>query len=171
MSFEVSGRLHADLGTRQVSERFRCRDFVLEIQDGNYPQFVKFQLTQDKCDLLDNYRVGEDLKVSFNLSGRESQDRNGNTTYFTNLTAWRVDPGTPGASPAPRAERGGGEFTPPTYTPSGDRGGNRGGGGGRGNDRGGFRDDRGGPKPPRKDDGGGKGGKWRYNDDDDDMPF
>ena len=51
-----------------------------------YPQFIKFQLTQDRCDLIGNHKEGDRIKVSFDLRGREWNEK-----YFTNLNAWRID--------------------------------------------------------------------------------
>jgi single-strand DNA-binding protein len=98
MSFEVQGRLHEVYDEAQVSEKFRKREFVLEIPDGSYTQYVKFQLTQDKCSVLDQYKVGDEVKVTFNLSGKPFT-KNGTTMYFTNLSAWRVE-GANAAAPA-----------------------------------------------------------------------
>ncbi len=89
MAYEATGTLIVDMGTQQVSEKFRKREFVLEIQDGQYPQQVKFQLTQDKSDLLNNFAVGTDLTVTFDLRGR-GYDKNGQMLYFTNLEAWKI---------------------------------------------------------------------------------
>ncbi|MBC7447716.1 MAG: DUF3127 domain-containing protein [Hymenobacteraceae bacterium] len=105
MAYEATGTLLADMGTQQVSEKFRKREFVLEIQDGQYPQQVKFELAQDKCDLLNNFQVGTPLTVSFDLRGR-SYDKNGSTMYFTSLSAWKV--GTAGAGGQP--PQGGGSY-------------------------------------------------------------
>lgn len=91
-SFEIVGRLHLVSDTQQVKDTFRKRDFVIEYQDGNYPQHIKFQVTQDRCSSLDNLRVGQDIKVMFNLRGRPYQSKTGETVYFTNLEAWRVEP-------------------------------------------------------------------------------
>jgi len=90
MSFDVQGKLHEIFDEQQVSDKFRKREFVLEIPDGSYTQFVKFQLTQDKCNVLDQYKIGDDVKVAFNLSGKPFT-KNGTTMYFTNLSAWRVE--------------------------------------------------------------------------------
>jgi hypothetical protein len=85
MAFEIEGILHKKYETESKSSSFQTREFVITT-DGTYPQFIKFQLTQDKCGLIDSYNEGEKLKVSFDLRGREWQDK-----YFTNLNAWRVD--------------------------------------------------------------------------------
>ncbi len=86
MAFQVDGKLHKVFDTEQKSANFRARDFVIEVADGKYPQMVKFQLTQDKCELIDNHKEGDDLTVHFDLRGREWNDK-----YFTNLNAWRVE--------------------------------------------------------------------------------
>ncbi|MFM2133052.1 MAG: hypothetical protein RL156_333 [Bacteroidota bacterium] len=91
MSFDVTGKLHEIYPEQQVTEKFRKREFVLETQDGMYQQYVKFQMTQDRCSALDHFSKGDDVKVSFNLSGRPSQNRNGETVYYTNLVAWRLE--------------------------------------------------------------------------------
>jgi len=94
VSFEVEGKLHRKFDTEQKTDSFRAREFVLEIE-GQYPQMVKFQLTQDRCDLIDAYDEGNQLKVHFDLRGREWNDK-----FFTNLNAWRVE----AAEDAPSAQ-------------------------------------------------------------------
>lgn len=86
MSFEVVGTLHKKFDTENKTESFQAREFVIEVTSGNYPQFVKFQLTQDRCALVDPFAEGEELKVHFDLRGREW-----NGKYFTNLNAWRIE--------------------------------------------------------------------------------
>jgi hypothetical protein len=85
MSFEIEGKLIKKYETESKTESFQAREFVIEIGEGNYPQFIKFQLVQDKCSLLDHLNEGDLIKVNFDLRGREW-----NGKYFTNLNAWRV---------------------------------------------------------------------------------
>jgi len=85
MSFEIEGKLVKKYETESKTGSFQAREFVIEISEGNYPQFVKFQLVQDKCSLLDHLNEGDRIKVNFDLRGREW-----NGKYFTNLNAWRV---------------------------------------------------------------------------------
>ena len=100
MAFQVDGKLHKIFDTEQKSEKFRAREFVIEIVDGNYAQMIKFQLTQDKCEMIDDHKEGEEITVHFNLRGREWNER-----FFTNLDAWRIE--SAGASQsAPRAAKG-----------------------------------------------------------------
>ena len=85
-NFEIEGRLHRKYDSENKSQSFQTREFVLEVPDGNYPQFLKFQLTQDRCPVLDSFNEGETLKVHFDLRGREWQGK-----FFTNLNAWRIE--------------------------------------------------------------------------------
>lgn len=84
-SFEVHGKLHKVFPSENKSGSFQAREFVIEVESGQYTQLIKFQLTQDRCDLIDSYTEGEEIKVSFDLRGREWDGK-----YFTNLNAWRL---------------------------------------------------------------------------------
>lgn len=86
MSFEVEGKLHKKFDTENKTDTFQAREFVIEVSSGNYPQYVKFQLTQDRCALVDDFEEGKPIKVHFDLRGREW-----NGKYFTNLNAWRLE--------------------------------------------------------------------------------
>ena len=108
-NFEVEGKLLRKYDTESKSASFQAREFVIEIPDGNYPQFVKFQLTQDRCALIDSCEEGEQIKVHFDLRGREWQGK-----YFTNLNAWRIEKATAATAPAPAATSGGSDFDFPT---------------------------------------------------------
>ena len=104
MSFEVEGRLHKKFDTENKTDTFQAREFVIEIDGGGYPQFIKFQLVQDRCALVDNYEEGEQIKVHFDLRGREWNEK-----YFTNLNAWRIEKaGAPQTADAPPATDDGG---------------------------------------------------------------
>ncbi len=113
MSFEVEGKLIKKYETESKSEKFQAREFVLEVASGNYPEFVKFQLTQDRCSLIDAFSEGEQMKVHFDLRGREWQGK-----YFTNLNAWRVEKVSQGAAEAPAAANGDGAFPSASDEPS-----------------------------------------------------
>ncbi len=94
MSLEVTGKLLAKYETQQVSERFKKREFVLELAEeinGNvYTNFAKMQLVQNKCDIIDRFNEGDTVKVSFNIKGNR-WERDGKVNYITNLDAWRVE--------------------------------------------------------------------------------
>ena len=87
---DVIGTLKEIYPIEAVSDKFKKRDFVLTMDHaGKYPQHVSFQLTQDKCNLLDNYKLGTEIQVHFNLRGREWNGPQG-VKYFNTLEAWRV---------------------------------------------------------------------------------
>ena len=90
MAFDIEGKLYKKFDTQQVTDSFRKREFVIEIQDGAYPQLIKFQMTQSNCEKLDSFNEDSQIKVTFSLKGRE-YTKDGRTSYFTNLDAWRVE--------------------------------------------------------------------------------
>jgi len=104
MSYEITGTLVKKYETETKGESFRVRDFVIKANDGGqYDNFVKFQTTQDRTAIIDEYNEGDEIKVHFDLRGRQWQEK-----YFTNLNAWRVEKvagaGGDAAKPAAAAE-------------------------------------------------------------------
>lgn len=93
-SYELTGKLVVKYNEQKITDSFRKREFVVEIRETknnrDFIESIKFQLTQEKCGILDNISENEDVKVSFNLRGRRSE-KDGKENYFTNLEAWRVD--------------------------------------------------------------------------------
>ena len=90
MQFELTGTLKLKKDEQKVSDSFKKREFVVTDNSSNYPQHILFQLKQDKCRILDNYNPGDEVKVSFFISGRE-WSKDGTVKYFTSLDAWRID--------------------------------------------------------------------------------
>jgi hypothetical protein len=91
---DITGILKVKGEAQQVSEKFRKREFVLSDNSTQYPQHISFQLTQDKCSLIDQYNVGDEIKVHFNLRGREWTSPKNEVKYFNTLEAWRIEPGS-----------------------------------------------------------------------------
>lgn len=93
MGIQISGKLHAIFETKQVTERFQKREFVVEVADNpKYPQVVLFQMTGDRCAQLDRLRVGEEVKLEFSLRGREWRSPQGEVKYFNSLDVWSIEP-------------------------------------------------------------------------------
>jgi hypothetical protein len=89
---DVTGILKLKQETQQIKDSFKKREFVLTIdQTSQYPQHITFQLTQDKTSIIDGYNVGEEIKVSFNLRGREWTSPQGDVKYFNTIDAWRIE--------------------------------------------------------------------------------
>ena len=88
---EITGTLKLKFDTQVVSDRFSKREFVLTTDASTpYPQHVSMQVTQDKCSMLDQYEVGQELKVQFNLRGREWNGPQG-IKYFNTIDVWRIE--------------------------------------------------------------------------------
>ncbi len=99
MALEAKGKLKLKGEEQKVSERFRKREFVLTDESSQYPQYISFQLTQDKCSLLDSVNLGDEITVSFNLRGREWKSPQGEIKYFNSLEAWKIEKGSASSSP------------------------------------------------------------------------
>ncbi|MEN9303232.1 MAG: hypothetical protein RL264_1661 [Bacteroidota bacterium] len=89
--FKFRGTVKLINPTQQVSEKFSKRDFVISDNTSMYPQHIQFQMTQDKCALLDTVQVNDEVEVSFYLRGREWQSPQGDIRYFNTLDAFRVE--------------------------------------------------------------------------------
>ena len=88
----TQGTIYLIEETRKVSERFRVREFVVEIADNSkYPQLVKFQVTNDLCGLLDNCKSGDLVSLEFNLRGRGRTVKS-NTLTLSMCGLWRSSP-------------------------------------------------------------------------------
>jgi hypothetical protein len=93
MGIEATGKLHTIFETKQVSERFSKREFVVELADNpKYPQTVLFQLTGDRCAQLDGMAVGDQVRIEFSLRGREWRSPSGELKYFNSLDVWKIEP-------------------------------------------------------------------------------
>ena len=99
---EITGTLKVKFDTQKVSDQFSKREFVLTTEANTpYPQHVPMQVTNDKCWLLDALNPGDELKVDFNIRGREWNGPQG-TKYFVTIDAWKLEKLANGtAQPAP----------------------------------------------------------------------
>lgn len=87
---EVTGKIKVINGTQQISASFKKRELVVTTEE-QYPQHIMVEFTQDKCELLDSYKVGEQVKVSINLRGREWINPQGEAKYFNTIQGWRIE--------------------------------------------------------------------------------
>lgn len=86
----VKGRLKLINQEQVISDKFKKLEFVIET-DGQYPKPVLFQLTNDKTGLINSFKVGQEIEVSYNINGREWINPQGEAKYFNSLEAWRVE--------------------------------------------------------------------------------
>jgi hypothetical protein len=91
MGFKTTGKLHVVEETKQISDRFQKREFVVELADNpRYPQLVQFQLTGDRVGQLDDFRVGDEVEIEFSLRGREWKSPRGEVKFFNSLDVWTI---------------------------------------------------------------------------------
>jgi len=87
---EITGKIKFIDVTKEVgSNNFKKRDVVVTT-DEQHPQHILVQFVQDKCDLLNGYKVGESVEININLRGREWTNPQGETVYFNTIQGWRI---------------------------------------------------------------------------------
>ncbi len=88
---EIQGKVKL-IGETQTfgTNGFRKRELVITTEE-QYPQYIMVEFVQDKTDLLDNYQVGQMVKISINIRGREWVNPQGETKYFNSIQGWRIE--------------------------------------------------------------------------------
>ncbi|SKB75549.1 DUF3127 domain-containing protein [Daejeonella lutea] len=90
---DIKGKVHEISQVITVSDKFKKRELILEYAENpTYPEYVKFEAVQDKVNLFDNVKVGDQVELFFNLRGRPWTDKTGKTSYFNTLSVWRLNP-------------------------------------------------------------------------------
>ncbi|XOD67350.1 MAG: DUF3127 domain-containing protein [Flavobacteriales bacterium Tduv] len=100
---EVSGNVKKTLDVQTFPSGFRKRELILTT-DEQYPQHLSIEFVQDKADLLNEIKIGDEVKVSINLRGREWTTPEGVTKYFNTIQGWRIEKNQPqivGSRPSP----------------------------------------------------------------------
>jgi translation initiation factor IF-3 len=88
---EVQGKIKF-IGDTQTfgNNGFRKREVVVTTEE-QYPQHIMVEFVQDKTDLLNNFKEGQQVKISINLRGREWTNPQGEVKYFNSIQGWRVE--------------------------------------------------------------------------------
>lgn len=90
--YVLKGKIEVIKETQQVSDSFKKREFVVKDESGKYPQTILFQAVQDRAQLLDAFKVGDEVEVTFFLRGREwTNPKDGEIRYFNSLDAWKIE--------------------------------------------------------------------------------
>lgn len=87
---EITGRIKVIGMVQDVSPTFRKRELVVTTEE-QYAQHILINFVQDKCDLLNNFRLNQQVKVHLNLRGREWVNPQGETRYFNDIQGWKID--------------------------------------------------------------------------------
>ncbi len=101
---EIQGKIKL-VGETQTfgNNGFRKREVVITTEE-QYPQHIMVEFVQDKTDLLNSYQVGQMVKISINIRGREWTNPQGEVKYFNSIQGWRIE--------NLQAEQGGGDIPP-----------------------------------------------------------
>lgn len=87
---EVTGKIKVVGAEQVISASYKKRELVVTT-DEQYPQHIAIEFSQDKCDVLNSYAVGQDVKVGINLGGREWVNPQGETKYFNSIKGWKIE--------------------------------------------------------------------------------
>ncbi|GIJ92791.1 hypothetical protein CAPN002_00090 [Capnocytophaga stomatis] len=88
---ELQGRIKLIYDTLTFGTNgFQKREVVITTEE-QYPQHIIVEFTQEKCALLDAFYIGQLVKISFNVRGREWINPQGEAKYFNSLQGWRIE--------------------------------------------------------------------------------
>jgi hypothetical protein len=100
MAYDLTGKVKLIQEPQTFSSGFTKRELVVTVEDGKYPQEINLEFLQDKVSLLDTLSEGQEVKVSFDIRGREYNGR-----YFNNLVGWKIEATNGAAAPAAADDR------------------------------------------------------------------
>ncbi|NNC88649.1 MAG: DUF3127 domain-containing protein [Akkermansiaceae bacterium] len=113
-SFEIEGKIKVINDIQTFDSGFTKREFVIEVEDGKFPQMIKFECVRDKTSLTDGLETDDPVRVTFDIRGNEYKGR-----YYVNLNAWKLEKGGGGGgggdAPAAAASGYGDEEGPPSH--------------------------------------------------------
>ena len=123
MSYELEGTLKEVFETKTFGKGFTKREFVITSSKGpddRYPQHIKLTLIKEKVSLVDRFKPGQRLKITFDVRGHESNGR-----YYVDLQAWKIEAGDGSGGSSAMGGGGGGGESYDDDGPSGGRGGSK----------------------------------------------
>ena len=117
MSYDITGKISVIFDEMQISDKFKKREFVVFVVDGEYSELIKLEFTHDKCDLLNNFAEGQEVSISFNLKGRLWTNPQGEDKYFLTAQAWKIEAVGQQQPAAPQSYTAPPEITPAPVMP------------------------------------------------------
>ncbi len=89
---EIKGKVHEIGEIQAISDKFKKREIILEYAENpTYPEFIKIEVHNDKCDKLDELRAGDEITAHINLRGRAWTDKANKQSYFNSIQMWKFD--------------------------------------------------------------------------------
>jgi hypothetical protein len=83
--YEAEGKIKVIEDVQTFPSGFSKREFVVTTAHDKYPQDLKFEVVKDKCSLLDEFEVDQEVQVNFDIRGNEF-----NGKYYVNLSCWKI---------------------------------------------------------------------------------
>lgn len=87
---EVTGRIKKIFEEQTFASGFRKKEIVVTTEE-QYPQDLLIDFTQDKIELLNAFTLGDQVRISINLRGREWINPEGVAKYFNSISGWRIE--------------------------------------------------------------------------------
>jgi len=88
---EITGKIRVLCETQNIGNNgFRKREVVVTTEE-QYPQHILIEFIQEKCDLLNEYEIGQEVKINLSLRGREWINPEGVSKYFNAIQGWRIE--------------------------------------------------------------------------------
>ena len=88
---EITGKIRVLYETQNIGNNgFRKREVVVTTEE-QYPQHILIEFIQEKCDLLNEYEIGQEVKINLNIRGREWINPEGVSKYFNAIQGWRIE--------------------------------------------------------------------------------
>lgn len=86
----ITGKLVEVRGTEKVSPDFSKRVLVINDCALIAPQNIPFELSNERIPLIDGFRQGDMVSISYNMRAKDWVDRSGKTRTFITLHAWEI---------------------------------------------------------------------------------
>ena len=96
-SIKLKGTIYQIDDEEIISPKYKKRIFILKmekkVKEWDFTDYVKFQLSQYKCDIIEPYKVGEYVEVEFYVRGRKYQkEETTEVMYFNTLDVYNINP-------------------------------------------------------------------------------
>lgn len=86
---EVTGKIKVINATQQISAAYQKREIVITTEE-QFPQNILIEFMQDRCDLVNPFKIWDKVTVSIKLKGREWVNPQGDYKYFNSIEGWRI---------------------------------------------------------------------------------
>ncbi len=108
----ITGTVYKIGQTNQVSDKFSKREIVINTTGEMYPQTILIQFSNDKCALLDNVKIGDNVSINYNLRGRKWSGNDGIEKVFNTIDGWAIALASPNQSTSPNEPQSSQQFYP-----------------------------------------------------------